>query len=219
MAAGPVDFFVVSSGPILAVHDTAYLPADDSRYGDAPRCDACGQFVDGRLWLPPFRVELTLRGSEWGDFACFGSRGAFLVSDRAAAVLTEAGLTGLSGFEPVEVVRASGAKLPPPVYVHVVVARGRAVVDERRSQLIRPEPPKCDHCLSAPLEGINGFVVDAGSWAGTDVFFPRGFTGLVVASRAFRDVVESAELTNITLTPTSTYEWDPYDTSFMPPLE
>ena len=85
--------------------------------------------------------------------------------------------------------------------------------------MVRGEPHECDQCRSAPLEGIYGFVIDAGSWDGTDVFFPRGFTGLVVASGAFRDVVVSAGLTNIILTPTSSYEWDAYDLSFMPPLE
>ena len=143
-----------------------------------------------------------------------------MISDRAAAVLTEAGVTGRSGFEPVEVVQTSRKKSPPPVYLHVVVSPNRAVVDERRSRLTRPEgPPECDHCRSALLEGINGFVLEADSWDGTDVFFARGLTGDVLASRAFRDVVDSAGLTNITFTPTSTYKWDPYDLSFMPPLE
>jgi hypothetical protein len=198
----------VSKGPIDSTQDTEYLKADGSEFGDAPRCDVCGEFVDGRPWLPPFRVELTLHGSEWGDFAFFGESD-FLVSERTANVLSHAGISGLSGFDPVEVIRTRGTRLPAPAYCHVVVARSRAVVDERRSRLIRPKPPGCDYCRSAPLEGISGFVIEPNSWDGVDVFVARGLTGVVLASRAFRDVVHSAGLTNIRLTPTSSYEWNP----------
>ena len=206
---GTETFFVISKGEIGSEHDTEYLKADGSAFGDAPRCEVCGQFVNGRRWLSPFRVELTLHGSSWGDFAFFGD-GDFVVSERAARLFREAGLTGLQGFETVEIAQIRGSNQQPPSYLPVTVARSEAAVDERRSSLIRPETVTCDRCRSGGLEGIRGFVLAPGTWTGEDVFFARGLGGVLIATSRFRDLVGRHGLTNIRLTPTESYLWDPY---------
>lgn len=201
------DFFVVSKGEVNAPHDTEYLKAEKSRFGDAPRCDACGSFVGMRPWLPPFRAELTLHGDEWGDFAFF-SDSDFLITERVAALFTASGLTGLSGFEPVEIVSTKGPDRNPPVYLHVVVARGGAAIDEGKSSLDRSEPVSCEVCRSAGLDAIHGLALRPKSWTGEDVFFARGLPGTVIAAAQFRQLVEQNHLTNVRLVPTEAYEWD-----------
>ena len=204
-------FAVLLGGGVGSSHDTEMLEADPLILGDAPRCEVCGLYSGGRPWLPPHRAELTLRGSHWGDFAFRGDGGEdFLISERAAELYRGEKLRGLSGFEQVDIARAKGTDEEPPPYLHVAVGRSQAAVDERGSSLIRPEPPTCQRCRSAGLEAIHGFALEPSSWSGEDVFFARGLTGVVVVSRRFRDFVHSHALTNVRLTPTESYEWDPY---------
>ncbi|NMO15796.1 hypothetical protein HPC49_31025 [Pyxidicoccus fallax] len=57
-------------------------------------------------------------------------------------------------------------------------------------------------------DGFNGFVLEPGSWNGDDVFEPRGL-GVHVVSERFAHFVSKHQLTNIVLTPTERYVWDP----------
>jgi hypothetical protein len=200
-------FFVVSKGAQGARHDVEFLKADGSAFGDAPRCGVCGRPIGMRRWLSPFRVELRRHGSEWGDFAFFGLA-EFLVSDRAAAAIAEGGVTGLSGFEPVEAVKVEGGD-SPPTYRHVLVAFSDAAVDENKSSLVRRGEVTCERCRSDGLDAIHGFVIEPGTWTGEDVFIARGLPGVVVASQRFKRLVDDHELTNIELVPTDEYDWDP----------
>ena len=53
-----MQFFVLMQEPI-AKRQTARvdaLKADGTIRGDAPRCEACGQCVGSRLWMPPYQV-------------------------------------------------------------------------------------------------------------------------------------------------------------------
>jgi hypothetical protein len=202
-------FFVVSKGEIGSAHETEYLKAEGSVFGEAPQCEICGQYIEGRPWLPPFRAEVMLHGSEWGDFAFFGVSD-FLVSERFARAYAESGLKGLSGFESVELISVKGSKAPAPAYLHVAVGRSGATVDEARSSLTRPDEVTCDGCRSGGLEGIRGFSLEEGTWTGEDVFFARGLTGVVIATARFRDFVDEHGFSNIRFTPTESYEWDPY---------
>ena len=211
MASESEQFFVLLSGGIGTSHDTEMLEADPVVLGDAPRCDACGLYIGGRPWLAPHRVELTLHGAHWGDFAFRTSGGEdMLMSERAAVRYRDAGLTGLAGFEEVEVSRIRGTSEAPPGYVHVAVQRGTAAVDEKSSKLIRAEAPTCSRCRSATLEGIRGFAIESGTWSGEDVFFARGLTGTVVVSPRFADFVAEQRLSNVRFAPIESYIWDPY---------
>src|SRR5260370_39465390 len=78
------------------------LKAAGTKYGYAPRCDACGQYVGMRLWLPPYRVELETWGLEFADVGLIGTD--LLASQRFKHAWERSQLTGLSGFNKVEVV-------------------------------------------------------------------------------------------------------------------
>jgi hypothetical protein len=190
-------------------YETEYREAGHRRLGAAPTCPVCGVFIGMRTWLPPFRVELTLHGAEWGDFA-FGAGSDFLVSARVAAAFTEAGLTGLS-LDPVEVVSARGSRLPPPQYFRAEPVRSEAAIDEQRSNILRSKNSVyCGRC-GADLDGIKGFVVKTGTWPGEDAFEVRNLRAVPIASGRFRRLADANGFTNVRFIPTASFAWDPYE--------
>ncbi len=168
-------------------------------------------------WLPPYRVKLGLHGEEPGDFIqSNGSVPDIIVSERFAQAFRAAGLTGLHGFDPVEVLRVQRQRGSPKSgkytlqrYFAVTAPFGSALVDENRSHILRPGPFTCDYCRTIGTDGINGFTLEPGSWNGDDVFEPRGLPGVLVVSERFARLVTEHQLTNMDLTPTEAYVWDP----------
>jgi hypothetical protein len=203
-------FFVLLGGAFDSEYDTEMLETDPVRLGDAPRCGACGRFIGGRPWLPPHRAELTLRGAKWGDFAFRGAVGEdFLIAAPVAAQFRDSGLSGLSGFDPVEIARVRGTTAAAPDYVHVAVEVGAASVDETRSSFLRSGDVQCEVCRFAEtLDAVHGFAVSAESWNGADVFIAVGLPGTAIVSEQFKSWVEDEQLTNIRFAPTGAFEWD-----------
>jgi hypothetical protein len=202
-------FFVLLAGPFDSEYDTEMLETDPVHLGDAPRCGSCRRFIGGRPWLPPHRAELTLHGSKWGDFAFRGAVGEdFLMSSSAAAAFQDSDLTGLTGFEPVEVARVSGTSTAAPEYVHVAVQIGSARIDEARSSLRRSGDVECHDCgVAGMLDAIHGFAVSSESWTGDDVFIALGLPGTPIVSERFKNWAEAAQLTNVQFTPTGAFKW------------
>jgi hypothetical protein len=209
-------FYVVLPAPPGTGHDTEFMKAEGTRYGAAPVCDVCGKPLASRAWLPPYRIELELRGEQWGDFAFFGS-GELVLSEAAASIIRQSGLTGLSGLEPLEVVAIRGEGPTPPAYVRAEVARPRTFFDPARSTIVssdedleeEEEGGTCPGCRIRPVDAIGGFTVDSRTWAGHDLFSCRNLPGVIVGSQAFTETVEAASLTNIFCIPTESYVWDP----------
>lgn len=186
-------------------HETTFVPAAGARYGEAPRCPACGQYIGMREWLPPYEVELELHGDDWGDLAYFGSD--VLVSRRFADAWKRAELVGLEVFDPVRVVRPRRNDVPE--YLRTAVLRSEAAVDEARSRIVRSRAPSCPVCRSGGLDAIRGLVLDDAMWSGEDLFEARGLQGLVLASDRLRRFVKHEGLTNVGLVPLDEYVWDP----------
>lgn len=205
-----MSFYVLLRGSAGSRNDAEMLELDPVHFGDAPTCELCGRFIGARPWLPPYRVELTLHGSEWGDFAFrVGDETEFLVSERAAGVIRAEGVQGLSEPAVVEVAHTAGSPVAPPAYFQVAVARIGVAIDEKSSKVIRFRPPSCDRCRSDDIAAIHGFRLDANTWTGEDVFMARSLPGVVVASERFRQIIERRGLTNVRFTRTEAYEWDP----------
>lgn len=181
--------------------------------GQAQRCTHCGDPIGMKEWLPPYRVELQLYGEALGDFIeALGY--SLLVSERFAQTFQAERLTGLQGLQPVEVVRVRRKRKGPkvtavPRYFVVTACFGRAAVDEARSSIRRPEPITCQECRSAGVDAVHGFTLESGSWQGEDVFRPRGLRGRIVVSERFAEAVHRHGLTNMRLTHTEDYVWDP----------
>lgn len=193
--------------------DTQFRKAGPVNTGDAPRCTQCGEVIGLRIWLPPYRGELELDGEDFGDFV-EASGYDFLISERMAEAFRAEGLTGLTGFHPVEVVhvrrkRRGSKSRAVPRYVAVSPCFGRAAVDEAKSHIRRTAPITCSECRCTGLDSIHGYTLEDGTWQGEDVFRPRGCQGSVVVSLRFAEFVTRQGLTNMKLIPTEEYVWDP----------
>ncbi len=205
-------FFVLEQemgGP----HDTQCDTVGTQNTGSAPRCPRCGAPMGMRTWLPPYRVVLELYGQGLGDFVD-GPGYAFLVSERMADAYRAEGLTGLLGFNPVEVVRVRRLRKGPTPgavspYFAVTACFGRGAVDEARSRIRRAETITCPECRSSGVDSVHGFALEPGTWQGEDVFRPRGKRGSLVVSERFAEFVQRHHFTNMKLTPTQEYVWDP----------
>jgi hypothetical protein len=168
-------------------------------------------------WLPPYRVKLRLHGEEPGDFIQVNGAGTnLIISERFVDAYRAAGLTGLQGFGPVEVLKVQRQRGSPKrksftlqSYFAVTMTFGSALVDEARSHILRPRPFDCDYCRAIGTDGINGFTLEPESWNGDDAFQPRGLPGTLVVSERFARLVTEHGLTNMDLIPTERYVWDP----------
>jgi hypothetical protein len=206
-------FFVVEQA-LGSSHDTTFERLGDNM-GEAPLCPQCGRTVGMLTWLPPYRGKLELHGQDFGDFV-EGPGNSALISQRLADAFRAERLTGLSGFHPVELVRArkhrrNSAAAEVPGYLHVLPAYGGAAVDEARSRIRRSGLINCTLCLATGVQAIHGFALEPGSWRGEDLFRPRGLHGRLVASMRFARFVTEHGFTNMLLTPTEEYVWDPLE--------
>ncbi|MFE8605438.1 imm11 family protein [Archangium violaceum] len=205
--------FFVLKDEYRGVHDAEFGRIDDDdNVDEAARCPRCGDFIGMLPWLPPYRVTLDLYGQELGDF--MRGVGNSLVSERFAEAFRSEGLRGLQDFHPVEVRRVRRQRRGPkpaivPGYFLVTPVFGSAAVDEARSRLRRNSLITCDWCRLTGVDGIYGFALEQGSWNGDDVFIPRGLSGTMIVSERFADFVARHGFTNMTLTPTEEYKWDP----------
>lgn len=207
-------FFVLTKDMIGSRYDTEVDTVEPDNLADAPRCPRCGDVIGMLKWLPPYRVELELHGQELGDY--INAPGyELLISERFAEAFRAEGLTGLEGFHPVEVVRVrrKGKKalkpLTVPRYSVVWPCFGRGAVDVVLNRVRVSKLPTCPECRSTGVDAINGFVLEPGTWGGEDIFRPRGMQGDIIVSERFKDFVERHGLTNMVLTPTEQFVWDP----------
>ncbi len=209
--SSPLRFFVLKH-EMWGPHDTTFISADPVHTAAAPRCPVCGDIIGMRPWLPPHRGEVELHGRAFGDFTRPTGHDV-IISERMAEAFRAEGLTGLQGFHPVDVVRVRGRRkksrpLEVPRYFVATPCFGRAAIDEAHSRLRIRESMSCAECRSIAVDSIHGFSLEPGTWAGEDVFRPRGEQGLIVVSERFAAFVQRHALTNMKLIPTEEYVWD-----------
>jgi len=207
-------FFVLEPGFRGSNYDGDVESAMPLNLGRVERCAACGAAVGKRPWLPPYRVNLILHGEQPGDFLATAGHD-FLVSERFVQAFQAEGLTGLEGLLPVEVLRVRrrqrglSAASAAPSYRVVRARYGPAAVDLGHSGLRYAEPLTCDVCRSMNMQSVHGFQVEAGSWKGEDLCRLRGLTGVLTVSERFERFVARHGFTNMRLTRTENYVWDP----------
>ena len=177
---------------------TEAFKAPGTKFGDTLQCATCRRTIGMLRWLPPFRAELEARGSQFGDLAFFGVGDSFLVSQRFRDIYIHHHLTGLEGFEPVEIVRVKRKKKSlgnPPTYLRAAVCRGKTALDLTASGFEWIAPPSCPDCLNGTMRSWKRTIVDESTWTGEDIFIPRGLNAFIVSER-FKDVCESNGVTN-----------------------
>lgn len=164
-------------------------------------------------WLPPYRVSIKLYAQEFGDFV-FGAGGEdLLVSELFADLWRHHGLNGLSGFDPVEVIKVkSRRKNPPspPRYIRVAVGRGPAALDLKASGMEWLEPPDCMKCRSSGIVRWQRVVIENDTWTGEDIFSPRGLSGTWVVTSRFKALCEDYQIKNAKFIPAEEHGHDFY---------
>ena len=206
-----MSFFVLDSFPRGSA-DTEMTEAKGYVQGDALRCRGCGRYVGGLKWLAPYRAELALHGREFGDFV-FGGGDDFLVSQNFVTIYRRHGLTGLSGLEPVEIVKVKSRRKKgpePPPYFHVVVSRSRTAIDLAASGFEWLEPPNCMECRLGDIIRWKRIVIEDGTWTGEDIFIARGLSGTILTSERFKVVCNDNHITNAIFVPAESYGHDFY---------
>jgi len=210
--SAPPRFFVMDK-LLGGQHDTEFSEVEAANGGPAARCSQCGEFTGLLTWQPPYRVELELFGEDFGDLVD-GPGDDLLITERFAEDFKAEGLTGLSGFHPVEVVRVlrkrPGSKPgSPPRYLFVMSDYGNAAVDMEHSRIKGSKPMTCTWCRYVGVDAVDGFVFEAGTWRGEDVFRPRGLPGTVIVTERFMRFAERHALSHMTFVPIEKYVWDP----------
>lgn len=136
-----------------------------------------------------------------------------LISLRFRELYHRHGLKGLSGFEPVEVIKVKSRrkKMPdPPPYFRAVVGRGRTAIDVVASGFEWLEGPTCTECRDAHIVRWQRIVIEQETWTGDDIFIARGLSGTFIVSKKFKDVCESNDVTNAIFVPAESYGHDFY---------
>lgn len=217
----PPRFFVLEK--LRGGHHDTEFGTDDLDTGPAMICPHCGNHVGLLTWLPPYRGELELYGKDYGDLM-HAPCGGLLISERFAEAFKAEGLTGLSGFHPVEITRVlrkrRGLKPgPPPRYLFAMPAYGNPALDRERSRILSKKPPECTWCLNVGTDAIDGLVLEEGTWKGEDVFRPRGMWGVIIVSERFMRFAEKQAMSHLTLVPMEKYVWDPFGLYYPRPMQ
>jgi len=211
-------FYVFKLAIEAAKGETEFSDVRPVRTGDAPICEKCGGFVGMLTCLPPYRVELELWDSVFGDVA-FGPGGDLLISDRFRTAWMKRGLTGLQGFDLVEVVKVKRHKRNKPDlserpdYYRVSAVRSQAAIDDTRSEVEREGDKVCPACRTGEKGGVKRarrVVLEPGTWAGEDIFVARGLPGTYLVSERFKSFFDEYEITSARLIPAEEYSFDFY---------
>lgn len=203
-----MEFYVIDRGNRFMDDRFAYGEVVDLVTGDFEKCEVCEAPVGMREWLPPRKVRLSK--PFYGDFV-FGTFSTFLCSENFKEKFIKYGLTGITKFQEVEVVKIS-KKRPnspqPPRYYNVKIVRGKGRIDEKLSKVIREEDDKidCQVCRSGTIESFKGVFLEEGSWGGEDIFFPTGLPGTIVVTQKFYQFVNENGFTNIKFIPAKQYK-------------
>jgi len=208
----PMRFFVMKK-LLGGQHDTDFFKAEPANRGPAPQCPQCGGTVGMLIWQPPYQSELELHGEDYGDLAD-GPGNELLVTERFAEDFKLGGLTGLSGFHPVEIVRVvrnrpGPAPGPPPRYLVVRTEYGGPALDTERSRVKGRRPMACNWCRSVGVDAVDGLALEEGTWNGEDMFRPRGLSGTIIVTERFMRFAERYAMSHMTFVPIEKYVWDP----------
>jgi hypothetical protein len=189
-----------------AVRSEGYTP------GEALRCPACGGFVSMLRWLAPHEAELETWGKSFGDLVYKGYD-EILVSERFKSLYERSGLSGLSTFDPVKIVKVIRRRKligDPPRYHRADIARSRAAIDQKSSGFVWEEPPTCPECRSGNgIKRWSRVVIEENTWSGEDVFQPRGLAVILVTER-FKEFCELNNIKNAYFVPAEEYGHDFY---------
>jgi hypothetical protein len=187
----------------MMVGDWAYADILDPKYGDAPRCPSCGEFIGMKPWLPPYRARLFkgLKASTPADVITGPGFNGFMASERFAAEFQRSKLKGIERWEPVEIKRYNEQTFKLAI---LPVPRTRAKLSEMHP-VFMGNPPDCPVCGTAVLDSFEGVVIDEASWTGDDIFMTTNLGGMLIVTDRFAKFIGAGKFTGVPLVPAETF--------------
>jgi hypothetical protein len=170
----------------------------------AERCPSCGGAVALPAWQAPYRVELIASGALLADVA-FGAHTDLLVTERFVDFWKAAGFTGLSGFDPVEVLDVSALTTFTGIerdYFHCTVGRVDSMLDDKESEAERTGGMPCTHCgFGGVLKHLRRVVLKDRPAPEPDLFVVKGLSTAVLASARFATALKASRVIGCLLVP------------------
>jgi hypothetical protein len=160
-------------------------------------------------------VQIETWGPGFGDIVG-GPSADFLISERFRTVIEEHGLTGLEGFDRVNVrrVKRRGKRFKgdPPTYYRVTARRTQAAVDQKTSEVCWGDPDSvCPVCRkNGLLKRWKRAILEPDTWTGEDAFLARGLPATIFVTERFKEMCEKHELRNVIIVPGEDYGHDFY---------
>ncbi|MBK7140495.1 MAG: hypothetical protein IPH75_00270 [bacterium] len=152
-------------------------------------------------WLPPFNVEMEFLGRELGDIA-FGVVD-LLVSEKFVDLFKQDGLTGLTFRGQANVVKVKPKRVAEhlPRYYVAAINYSKTELDLKKSEVVYEAEQHCSRCLMGGdlLLKLKGIYIKETTWSGEDLFVPRGFYHLHIASQRFKEWCVQRDIKNANL--------------------
>jgi len=186
-----MNLFVISNN-LFDDREYAIAEPKNDRYGDFPKCSACGGPIGSRRWLPEFMVKLSKK--KVGDFV-FGSVDPFLVTEKIVNIVYDNEIHGVTSFNQVTVTNNKNVKLYIPE-----IEYGALKIDEEVSGFIRTKQQRCEVCrLGGAISAYNKLEPAINTWDGLDIFVLRQLPGTIVLSEKFYNLCNENMVTNLTV--------------------
>jgi hypothetical protein len=206
-------FFLLQMGLFTQYEFAWYEPTGKAKYGDAPQCEACGAYVDGGRWLPPYEVDMK-QPRTIGDFVAGPGGCDFLLSDRALKVFQLEKVKGIQSILPITILKMGTTKkgntYRRPKLHGISVTRAHTRILYEKMGVRWAEKPERDYCrVCGPGGGGSGgvyrsyerIVVNELSYSGEDVFKAANFPGHILLSEKAVNTILSNKLTNASIVP------------------
>lgn len=171
--------------------------------GEPDRCPLCGKPISLLKWLPPREIGLT--NTRFPDRIDCWLNERLVVSERFVKCYFEEGLTGITLFEPLCVVKVSHNRrneMPPKYYTANIPYSSIIRIDKKATLTHGVPRGQCDLCNPMGLNASNPpdkLCLDTSSWDGTSIVYV--YSVGVVMSQEFHDFVSKNHLTNFPFKP------------------
>lgn len=173
-------------------------------YTRVKRCPHCGEIASGAYWMPPREVVLTKR--KCPDFLyTYSGTTPFVISEKAATIIQQAGLTGITSIEKIEKVRfqrkAKNNTLIPQYYF-LELEQSRVTINHAKSNInysYSSDRKACPLCRQVPAtyDFFRSLSFHMEAYEGYDMFHIYELGGTVFLSQRFVDVYRESGLTNL----------------------
>ena len=176
----------------------------DRMSGDSEKCPLCGRHVSMLSWKEPRKMRLT--GKKYPDRLVDCLTEPLVVSDRFVKMYRDEGLSGISGFAPIQVTN-HGFGMPNYYLGHISFNRSievdlaQTVIE---GQLKEWSCPLCNP-WGMSKDKIHKLVLLTEKWDGQDIM--RLYCFGIIVSQRFYDCVHQYGLTNFVMTEVGQYKF------------